>query len=70
MKPRIAFSGVRNSWLMRERNSLFARFAVSACSRATRRLSSARWRTIAAVSTFATDCRKLTSSLVKLRSAT
>ncbi len=28
--PRIALSGVRSSWLMRERNSLLARFAASA----------------------------------------
>jgi hypothetical protein len=33
-KPRIEFIGVRNSWLMRLRNSLFARFARSASSRA------------------------------------
>ena len=36
----MAFSGVRSSWLMRERNSLFARFARSdssfACSSASR----------------------------------
>ena len=29
-KPSIAFSGVRSSWLMRDRNSLLARFAASA----------------------------------------
>ena len=33
-KPSIAFSGVRSSWLMRERNSLFARLRASAASRA------------------------------------
>ncbi len=33
-KPRIALSGVRRSWLMRDRNSLFARLARSASSRA------------------------------------
>ena len=33
-KPSIAFSGVRNSWLMRDRNSLLARFERSATSRA------------------------------------
>jgi len=33
-KPRMAFSGVRSSWLIRERNSLFARLAVSALNSA------------------------------------
>ena len=32
-KPSIAFSGVRSSWLMRDRNSLFARLAASAAAR-------------------------------------
>ena len=36
-KPRMALSGVRNSWLMRERNSLLALFARSASSLAARR---------------------------------
>ena len=31
-KPRMALSGVRSSWLMRERNSLLARLAFSASS--------------------------------------
>ena len=31
-RPRIAFSGVRSSWLMLARNALFARFAASAAS--------------------------------------
>ena len=34
MKPRIAFIGVRISWLMLARKSLFARLAASARSRA------------------------------------
>jgi hypothetical protein len=32
--PRIALSGVRSSWLIDDRNSLFAALAVSAASRA------------------------------------
>ncbi len=37
-KPRIAFSGVRRSWLIRDRKSLFARLArsVSSCARRSR----------------------------------
>ena len=47
VKPRTAFSGVRSSWLMLARNSLFIRFAFSAASLAFRRLSSISiwWRT-------------------------
>jgi len=36
----MALSGVRSSWLMVARNSLFMRLAFSAASRASRRLSS------------------------------
>ena len=35
-KPRMAFSGVRSSWLITARNSLFARFAASASSSSAR----------------------------------
>ena len=35
-KPRTAFSGVRSSWLMRDRNSVFARLDASSASRACR----------------------------------
>ena len=45
------FIGVRSSWLMRDRNSLFARFARSASSFARASASSARFalRDVAAV---------------------
>jgi hypothetical protein len=45
-KPRMAFSGVRNSWLMVARNEDFARLAASASRRAVVRLAS--WRSIRA----------------------
>jgi hypothetical protein len=41
-KPIMALSGVRSSWLIPARNSLFARFAVSAVTSASRRRRSER----------------------------
>ena len=48
-KPSTALSGVRSSWLMRERNSLFVRFARSASSIACRAADSARLRALMSV---------------------
>ena len=45
-KPRIELSGVRSSWLMRDRNSLLARLARSASSRAVRNAISAARRSV------------------------
>ncbi len=45
-EARMAFSGVRSSWLMRERNSLLARLALSASSRAVPRAISAARRSV------------------------
>ena len=45
-KPRIAFIGVRISWLMLARKALFARLAAFAASRAARRSSSIRLRSV------------------------
>ena len=44
-KPRIALSGVRNSWLMPERKSVFARLAFSAAAMASCSSDSTRLRT-------------------------
>jgi hypothetical protein len=38
----MALSGVRSSWLIEERNSLLAEFAVSAAARASRKSSASR----------------------------
>src|SRR5580658_9043819 len=43
-KPRIALSGVRNSWLMLERNSDLARLAFSATDLALSSLTFVSWR--------------------------
>ena len=48
-RPMMAFIGVRISWLMLARNSLLARLAASAASRARRASSSARLRTVTSV---------------------
>ena len=53
-KPRTALSGVRSSWLMRDRNSVFARLDASSASRA--------WRSARAV------CRPVTSRRTAVRS--
>ena len=45
-KPRMALSGVRSSWLMRERKSLLARLAASAACLAWSSSSSARLRSV------------------------
>ena len=44
--PMMAFSGVRNSWLMLARNSLLAWLAASACSFALRSSRSACLRSV------------------------
>ena len=46
LKPRIALRGVRNSWLIFDRNSLFALFALSASSLACCRAISACLRSV------------------------
>ena len=48
-KPRIELSGVRSSWLMRERKSLLARLARSASSLAWRTAASAVLRSVMSV---------------------
>ena len=48
-KPRMVFSGVRSSWLMRDRNSLLARLARSASSLARASAASARLRSVTSV---------------------
>jgi len=50
-KPSTPFMGVRISWLMVARNSLFARFARSAASFAATRVSRARRRSVTSVAT-------------------
>ena len=52
-KPRMAFSGVRSSWLMLDRNSVFARLACCAVSRAA---TSSRVRALTSSSS-ASRCR-------------
>jgi hypothetical protein len=44
VKPITAFSGVRISWLMRDRNSLLARLASSAACLSRSAWSASRWR--------------------------
>ena len=57
-KPSTACSGVRNSWLTRERNSDFARSAAAARSRSSRRVSAC----LVAVMSRITPTRALTPS--------
>ena len=53
-KPRIAFSGERNSWLIADRNSDFARFAVSAAAVALLSVVSYALRSVVSLNKMAT----------------
>ena len=67
--PMMPCMGVRISWLMRARNSLFARLAVSAASLASRSASSARLRTKALTKISPTILSSLISASLQVFSA-
>ena len=65
-KPSTAFSGVRSSWLMRERNSLFAWLASSAAARA--RSASAMRSCSSAFTLASSSCAACMSARLGMRS--